>query len=220
MNALLIPVKDLRRAKQRLAPCLSADDRRALAGAMFEDVCAAARAAHGVERVFLVSSYAPALERARSLDWELIREKAQHSESVSVDFASRFCAARGVAALLRLPIDVPLVRGEDIELLFSKLSTAPGVVICPSRSGTGTNALLRRPPGLFASHFGPGSFDKHLHEAAQRGVPCAIVSNPRLELDVDDGEDLQALLPLLDPQSATGCWLRRAGFGVSAGSVG
>jgi 2-phospho-L-lactate/phosphoenolpyruvate guanylyltransferase len=217
MNAVLIPVKDLRRAKQRLAPLLSSADRQGLAHAMFEDVCAAAAAARGIERVFLVSSYGPALEKARGLGWEMIRETAQDSESASVDFASRLCATRGVESLLRLPIDVPLVEAEDIELLFTQLSAAPCAVICPSRSGTGTNALLRRPPGLFASHFGPGSFARHLREAARVGVRCTIVTNARLGMDVDDGEDLQVLLSCIRPQTATGRWLSHAGFAVSNG---
>lgn len=215
MNALLIPVKDLSRAKQRLAPVLSAGDRQELAQAMFEDVCTAAAAARGLDRVFLVSSYAPALEKARALGWEIIRESEQHSESASVDYASRHCAARGVESLLRLPIDIPLVHAVDIELMFTKLSPAPSAVICPSRAGTGTNALLRRPPGAFPSHFGPGSFKRHLREASRRGVRCTIVHNPRLAMDVDEGEDLQALASRINPRTATGRWLLREGFALA-----
>ncbi len=204
MKALLIPVKDFRQAKQRLAPVLSPLERRALAEAMFEDVSLAAAAARGIDRIFLVTNFAPAVERARALNWEVIWEEQQISESASVDFAARLCSERGVRSLLRLPIDLPLVRPEDIELLFQHVSLEPSVVISPSRSGTGTNALLRTPPTLFGSHFGPDSFSRHLREAELKGARCAVVQNARLEMDIDDGEDLKAVLPWLSRTTATG----------------
>ncbi|MGH9357143.1 MAG: 2-phospho-L-lactate guanylyltransferase [Terriglobia bacterium] len=214
MKALLIPVKNWRQAKQRLAPVLCPADRMALAAAMFEDVCAAAMTAQGVDQVFVISSYEPAMDRARALGWEVIGEERQLSESASVDFASRLCAERGVGSLLRLPADVPLIRPEDINLLFRRVSAGPSVVISPSRSGTGTNALLRTPPTVFGSHFGPNSFAKHLREVEKSGARCAVVRNVRLAMDIDDAEDLQAVLPLLSSATATGRWLAGAGFTV------
>ncbi len=214
MKALLIPVKNLSQAKQRLAPVLSPADRRALAAAMFEDVCAAAMAAREIDQIFVISSYEPVMDRARTLGWEVIGEERQLSESASVDFASRLCAERGFGSLLRLPADVPLIRPEDIDLLFRQAPAGPSVVISPSHSGTGTNALLRTPPTVFGSHFGPNSFAKHLREVAKSGARCAVVRNARLAMDIDDAEDLQAVLPLLSSATATGRWLAGAGFTV------
>src|SRR6266550_3800920 len=104
MRALLLPVKDLRYAKQRLAPFLNA---------------------------------------AEQNGWDLLREDRQISESFSVDYASMQCAKRGVTALLRLPLDIPLVQSSDIDELLAVECAAPGLVIVPSRDGTGTNAILR-----------------------------------------------------------------------------
>ena len=109
MKALLIPVKDLRNAKQRLAPELSQADRTALAEAMFDDFCASVAQIRCVDRVFVITNYDPAIERANSLGWEVLRETTQESESASVDAASRICAARGIMSLARVPIDLPLV---------------------------------------------------------------------------------------------------------------
>jgi hypothetical protein len=33
-------------------------------------------------------------------------------------------------------------------------------------------------------------------------------------MDIDDAEDLEAILPLVDPMTATGRWLACAGFAV------
>jgi 2-phospho-L-lactate guanylyltransferase len=220
MKALLIPVKDLNHAKQRLAPWLSQSERTSLAVAMFDDFCAAVTRARGMDLIFLISSYEPAIARAEANGWEVIREIGQQSESVSVDAASRICAERGVTALARVPIDLPLIAPEDITSIFDAARPAPSMVIVPSRSGTGTNTLLRTPPALFPSHFGPNSFPKHLAEAARCGAECVVLRNERLELDVDDWDDLQTLAVRMDLPPATKRWLALAGLGTAARAVG
>lgn len=212
MNAVLIPVKEFSQAKQRLAADLPAAERASLARAMFEDAFAVVAATCGIDAVFVVSSEPVALERAHSLGWTTIPESRQLSESDSVDFASRWCADRGVRALLRLPIDIPLAEPRDIENLFEELEPAPAAVLVPSRDGTGTNALLRTPPSLFPSHFGLGSFARHLAEAAKCGARAKVVRNPRLELDVDDIEDLRVLSHCSRPGTATDSWLAAHGM--------
>ena len=178
MKALLIPVKELGRAKQRLAALMSQAERTALAQAMMEDVFSAAASSRLADQVFLVSSYEPALARGRSLGWEIIREERQTSESESVDFASHVCAEQGVTSLLRLPIDVPLT--------------------------------------LFPSHFGPDSLARHIGEAQSRNAPYEIVRSERLELDIDEAEDLARLCACTAPTGATGRWLAQSGYGWSA----
>jgi 2-phospho-L-lactate guanylyltransferase len=128
-----------------------------------------------------------------------------------VDAASRYCADRGVHALLRLPVDIPLVEPADVEAVFENLGDAPTAILVPSSDGTGTNALLRSPPALFPSRFGPNSFVRHLAEAEACGVRAYVLRNPRLELDIDEWEDLQALAPLVRPDSATARWLMQRG---------
>ncbi|MGH9865045.1 MAG: 2-phospho-L-lactate guanylyltransferase [Candidatus Acidiferrales bacterium] len=215
MNAILIPVKEFHEAKKRLAPHFPSADRAALAQAMCEDFFQVIAATRCVERVFVVSNEPAALSRARKLGWETIPEAQQISESNSVDAASQYCAAQGVKALLRLPIDIPLAETRDIEAIFEKLDASPAVVLVPSRDGSGTNALLRMPPELFPSHFGPNSFALHLAEAERCGARTCVLRNARLELDIDELEDLRSVSMLLRPGSATAHWLAGHGQGRS-----
>ncbi|MHB8541147.1 MAG: 2-phospho-L-lactate guanylyltransferase [Candidatus Acidiferrales bacterium] len=212
MGAILIPVKEFGEAKKRLAPHFSSAERAALAEAMCEDFFEVVAAIRGVERVFIVSKEPRALARARGRGWETIRESRQISESDSVDAASQFCAAQGVKALLRLPIDLPLVEPQDIAAVFEQLGAAPAAVLAPSSDGTGTNALLRTPPGLFPSHFGPNSFALHLAEAERCGVSARVLRNERLEMDIDELEDLRKVSNRLRPDSATARWAMRHGL--------
>ncbi len=212
MRALLIPVKDLRTAKQRLAPMLSTLERFELAQAMMDDVFAAVQQSWAAERIYVVTSYGPVIGRAERYGWIVLRETQQISESDSVDAASRECESRGVTALLRLPIDLPLISAGDIDEVFTAAEPPPCTVLVPSRDGTGTNAVLRAHPTLFPSHFGLGSFAKHLTEARAAGACIRKLLNPRLELDVDDPEDLSALLAEDLRDTATGRWLERSGI--------
>jgi 2-phospho-L-lactate/phosphoenolpyruvate guanylyltransferase len=214
MLAILIPIKHLGDAKQRLAPLLSSVERAGLAQAMMDDVFAAVRGVRAAERVFVATNYEPAIVQAERHGWMVIRETRQVSESDSVDAASRECESRGVTALLRLPIDLPLITAADIDEIFAATrdSSASCAVLVPSRDGTGTNALLRARPALFASHFGPGSFAKHLAEARTAGARVVTLKNPRIELDVDEPDDLRALLAKGLDGTFTGRWIERSGI--------
>ena len=213
-RALLLPIKDLQNAKQRLAGVLTPDERFRLAQAMLADTVRALCGVQRAHKIFVITNYAPAIEIAAQHGWEILREEHQVSESASVDFASRLCAERGVVALLRLPLDLPLIQSSDIDELLATECSAPSVVMVPSRDGTGTNAILRTPPALFPSHFGPNSFVKHCSEAERAGAKIIVRRNERLEMDVDDEADLRALLQHDLRNTATGNWLEESGVAV------
>jgi 2-phospho-L-lactate guanylyltransferase len=212
VRALLLPLKEIRNAKKRLAGVLSAEERQGLAQAMAEDVLRAVREVRRADRIFMVTSEETAIRAAEAARWEFIREDVQISESASVDFASHWCEERGVTSVLRLPLDLPLVQPGDIDALLALEITAPACAMVPSRDGTGTNALLRTPPTLFVSKFGEGSFAKHRAAAQRAGAHVVLIRNARLELDVDDPADLRALLRHDLSGTATGRWLGENGI--------
>src|SRR5580658_6848236 len=211
MRALLLPVKDLRNAKQRLVGILSPEERFALAHAMLADTVRAMRGVQRADKVFVVTNYEPAMQAARENGWEILAEERQISESVSVDDASSRIESLGFSAVLRIPLDLPLMLSHDIDELLAVECSAPGVVIVPSRDGTGTNAILRTPPVLFPSHFGSGSFAKHCGEAQRAGAQLLVRRNVQLEMDVDDEADLRALVQHDLSGTQTGAWLYESG---------
>ena len=198
MKYLLIPIKDLARAKQRLQRLMTQPERTELARLMMERTLAEARAVRGLDGVAIVTVYEPAMRLARQAGFEVITETEQISESVSVDYGSRVLAGRGVQSVLRLPIDLPLVTAADLETMLARLRDEPSTVLVPSRDGTGTNAIARTPPDLFPSHFGPHSLSKHQAEAQRCHARCELLELPRIALDLDDPTDLAALLEIAD----------------------
>src|SRR5260370_8013215 len=153
MRSLLLPIKGLDREKKRLMGGLGAEEGFGLAEAMLKDTIRAVQGVKRAEKVFVVTNYRPAMRLAKEAGWEILHEEEQISESHSVDAASKICEKRGITALLRLPLDVPLIHSHHIDDLFSLDCVAPALIIVPSRDGTRTNAILRTPPPLFPSHF-------------------------------------------------------------------
>jgi 2-phospho-L-lactate/phosphoenolpyruvate guanylyltransferase len=215
MRYILLPVKDLTRAKQRLADMFTQAERTELAWLMLEHTFAAVAAVKGADGVAVVTLYPPAVALAERHGFSVILEHEQISESHSVDFGSHAIAVRGVEAVLRLPLDLPLIQGADIErILAADTEPAPSCVIVPSRDGTGTNAILRRPPTLFASQFGAGSLAKHREAAAQAQASCQLLELPRVAFDLDEPDDVTELLQCAQSHALSSVidLLRRAGL--------
>jgi 2-phospho-L-lactate guanylyltransferase len=212
MRALLLPVKDLRNAKQRLVGILTPEERFTLAHAMLADTVRAMRGVERADKIFVVTNYEPAMQAARENGWHTLSEDRQISESVSVDDASHRIASMGFSAVLRIPLDLPLIQSRDIDEIFEIECAAPAIVIVPSRDGTGTNAILRTPPTLFPSHFGAGSFEKHCAEANSARAQIHHRRNERVEMDVDDEADLRELIQRDLTGTRTGAFLSASGI--------
>lgn len=191
VRAVLLPVKDPERSKQRLAGLLSPRERTRLVWAMLEDVGAAVRGCRFADRVVVVARDPDVASYAAGNGWEVFREAEQVSESRSVDWASRRLEEQGAEAVLRLPVDVPLVQSRDLDALLEPAAMGPAAVLVPSHDGSGTNALLRSPPLIFPSRFGADSMQEHLREARLRGVQVLVREMPRLAPDLDLASDLE-----------------------------
>jgi 2-phospho-L-lactate guanylyltransferase len=186
-----VPVKDLINAKQRLIPLLGAEERRALARAMLEDVLAALAAALP-GHVFVVTTDALVMEVAERYGARCLVEHANRGHTEAVAFAQYQALARGAARFLTIPGDVPCVTAEEIAVVCG--AAGAGVTFVPSMSGFGTNAVLLAPPDAMPLKFGEPSFDNHLLAARQRGLTPIIRELPGLGLDIDTPEDLALLL--------------------------
>ncbi len=190
MKFAVVPVKDLSKAKERLSSILSQTERTALAYAMLEDVLRAMKGSRLLDRLFVVTSDENAIELAKILGVEIIKETKQEGESTSVDYASKICKNMGAQSVLVIPGDTPLVTPGDVDLILEKEKSYPSVVLVPARDDMGTNAIFRKPPDVIPSRFGYDSFKKHINEARQRNIPYEVYNLSMVALDVDEPEDL------------------------------
>ena len=189
---ILIPVKNLANAKQRLASILDQSARTELAHAMLLDVLETI--AHWKHRpaAALVTSDRFALDLASRFDFEVIPDTQNRSETDAIEMATDVCVSRGVDFTLVIPGDIPLVSASELQQVL-KAAPAEGSVLVPSAEGRGTNAALRRPANLFPLRFGNDSFKPHLAAARATGKPCVVLSLPGIALDVDNPSDLRDL---------------------------
>jgi 2-phospho-L-lactate/phosphoenolpyruvate guanylyltransferase len=191
MISTIIPVKALPLAKSRLGALLSGPERRALVLAMLGDVLAAVGAARSIDHVGVISADSTVLALAVARGAQALPDHAHDLNAALTQAAAHF-AARGAAAVLALPADIPLVQSREIDDLIATQATPRGMAIAPSRDG-GTNALLAWPPLALPFLFGVGSRARHLAAAHERGLDVREFRTPGMELDVDRPDDLLLL---------------------------
>ena len=192
-RVLAIPMKDLVNAKQRLVSALGAEERRALAAAMLEDVLAAVVGAK-LDSVWIVTRDAEVTTIARRFGAIVVAEAENRGHTAAVADAQRRAHDEGVAVFATIPGDVPCVTAAEVDALVGAVPATPGAALAPSRSGLGTNGVALAPPDALALRFGEPSFDAHLAGARARGLAPCVVHLPGLALDVDGPDDLSALL--------------------------
>jgi 2-phospho-L-lactate guanylyltransferase len=190
---ILVPVKNLENAKERLSPVLDRAERRALAEAMLLDVLEALTGLRRYSAVALVTSDSFAISLARQHRFEVIDDPINRSETDAVAQGTQFCITHGHKWMLVVPGDIPLVQISDLEDI---LAAAPeeGSLLVPGCDGRGTNAVFRRPADLFPLRFGNDSFQPHLRAAQATGTQCVVLHLERIGLDVDAPADLTRLL--------------------------
>ncbi len=189
----VVPVKELDRAKERLAPVLMPERRRALMLAMLEDVLAALAATPGLGGLAVVTVDAAACRLAARYGARIIETGARDGHSGAVAAAARILAAEGCPSMVTLPGDIPLVTPAEITQLLAAHRPAPAFTIAPSRDERGSNAIICSPPDAVPLRFGEDSFFPHLRAAEACGIRPTVLRLPGIALDVDTPEDLAAL---------------------------
>jgi len=191
--ALLVPVKSMSNAKQRLAEALDQSHRTQLADAMLRDVLTAASAVTHRVDIFLVTGDAAAKALAQEFDFGVIEDLRNESESAAIEMATAWCEDRAYDTTVVIPGDIPLVTGGELNAV---LDAAPpeGALFVPAYDRRGSNCVLRRPVNLIPLRFGNDSFLPHCEAVRQTGKPLVILEFPGIGLDIDQPHELDLLL--------------------------
>ncbi|HET8912278.1 MAG TPA: 2-phospho-L-lactate guanylyltransferase [Ktedonobacteraceae bacterium] len=187
----IVPVKTLTAAKSRLADHLSAYQRQRLVLYMLHHVLDILHASEIFECISVVSADDTVLKKAQS--WgatALVEELAGHNPALHA--AALREREAGASSLLTISADLPLLKVTDIHTMVAYGTTHP-IVLASSREGTGTNAVLMRPPLALPYLFGVGSLQSYQKAARQRGLSAQLYQSEGLALDVDTIEDLHEL---------------------------
>ena len=190
---ILVPVKNLVNAKQRLSSILTPDERFALARAMCEDVLQTLACWQSRPSVAVVTSDSFARDLAARFHFEVVADD-NSGETSAIEMATAFCRERGADSTLVVPADIPLIDPAELQQIVDcARHSQGGAVLVPDAAGRGTNAAWRSPGDLFPLRFGNDSFLPHLAAAKATGLPCVVLELPGIARDVDRPEDLREL---------------------------
>jgi 2-phospho-L-lactate guanylyltransferase len=189
----VVPVKRFGAAKQRLSDVLPARSRVALMQAMVTDVLIALRRAELVDSVLVVTGEPIAEQIAVNYNAEVLLDPRDlgHSEAAALGIA--VAMSRGAERVILLPADTPTIDPAEIDGLLNTAPDGREVTIVPDRHGTGTNALILTPPDVMTASFGEGSRARHAAAGKEGGAAVYEAEPATITLDVDTGDDLEAL---------------------------
>lgn len=213
----IIPIKQLKNAKQRLAPVLNAQERNSLFQMMVEDVLTTVEACTMVDEILIVTDDAVVSELALRYGASTLSEPEVPGLIPAVTQAGKHLGANGVGVMLFLPGDVPLVTPQELEVVLDGFgrSDEPEFLIVPASDLGGSNCIACSPADCMEYEFGEDSFRRHLAVARKLGIEPVVVKLPGLGLDVDTPEDLHELAIRLDEskiESHTHRYLRESGI--------
>ena len=209
-NFVIIPIKILDKAKSRLSKYLPDEKRKQFCLAMFKDVIKTVRARDKVKEVVVVSNDPMVTQLVERFGAVLLPDKT-HGLNCTISNTVNWCVKNGATSVLVLPADIPLIKVEDLDEIYS-LAERASMTITPSRDGRGTNALLLKPPKISPTFYGPLSFQKHIQEAAKLGLKFLCYTSPRIALDIDTINDLKYFVSLRAKQTLAYNELEKAGL--------
>jgi 2-phospho-L-lactate/phosphoenolpyruvate guanylyltransferase len=188
---VIIPVKPLQQAKSRLSGVITPEQRLQFAEALLRRTLEVVRDVPQVAGALVVSRDPKVLAIAREYKAYTVLESGAPELNAALMRATQVIVGWRGNAVLILPADLPLLSREDVIGITEMGREERTVVIATDRHEDGTNALLARPPGMFAYAYGPGSYRRHASLARQAGAQVKLFHSTNLLLDIDLPEDLE-----------------------------
>lgn len=183
--SLLVPVKDLVRAKSRLLPPPGVE-RAALARAFALDTLSAAQECAQVEQVVLVSDD-PSLHHEAHVRRLQVVSPAPDGLNPALQHAASLVRAPRIAALTG---DLPALRPKELGEALERAAEHAYAVV-PDAVGSGTTLLAAADGTRFRPRYGVNSFARHTADGA-----FALEAGPSVRSDVDAVQDLEVALGL------------------------
>ncbi|MFD1505696.1 2-phospho-L-lactate guanylyltransferase [Georgenia yuyongxinii] len=208
----VVPLRDGRSGKTRLAGVLGADQRTRLVAVLARRVVDALLAAGPVTRVLVVTQDPDFAAGAVPADprVEVVRQgRNRPGLNPAVALGHERARDGGARRVLVVHGDLPLLTAADVRAL---LAPTAAVVVAADRTGQGTNALVLDAGLTFAFRFGPGSRAAHQREADRLDLGAVVVDRPGTAMDLDSPADWAAL-----PGAARDRLARAVGPAVAVG---
>jgi len=191
----LVPVKKFESSKSRLGAVLSINERIKLSELLLINTISVLKKSSAISNIVVVSSDERAMEIARRTDAKFLKETKDRGVNAAIAVADDYSSENRAHATIVIPVDLPLLTATDVNMMCRKAKSPERcLVISPSIRYDGSNALLRKPSRLLKTHYDDDSFNAHIREATQFGIPIKVVLSQRIMKDLDSIEDIKILM--------------------------
>lgn len=200
----IVPVKEFRHAKHRLADILTADERVEFAQAMLLDVLECLVSCEQIDQVLVVTRQLLDAHYLFGGRVAVIPEGDAPDLNLAVQAGLNLAAHQKIDTALIVPGDVPLLSAKELGSLLSAHCAGRDerLTLVPSEYEGGTNLMLASPPGLIKPQYGEASFVAHQTAIETSACQLQVVMSPTIGLDVDRARDVQRLGRLLEDSSS------------------
>ena len=138
----VIPVKQISKAKQRLSPFLSTEERRDFFSAMLEDVLSMMVKIDFFEKIILATNCPHAISIAEHYEITHFETGPDDGLNLAAEEAVNHLLENGISDMFLIPADIPLINEEEINSVIKSHPSAPSLTIIPSKNKFGTNCVL------------------------------------------------------------------------------
>jgi 2-phospho-L-lactate/phosphoenolpyruvate guanylyltransferase len=193
----IVPVKSFENAKTRLGTFLSTAERVRLSGMLLKRTICILNRTPGIQKILLVSSDNRTKKIALRYGVTFLEEDKESGVNSAINLADKFCVTACADASLILPIDLPLILPEDINIVCkSVLDDDNCIVLCPSYKFDGSNVLLRKPCNIIGTSYDANSYLMHVLEGIRNNVKTKVLFVSRLMIDIDTVRDIRNMLAM------------------------
>lgn len=194
---VLIPIKDLRSCKSRLAHALPLEARQSLMAALLADLLHTLQHCHAVNNIALVTRCPEVAQLAAQHGVEVLNLEQDCCLNSGIRAAVATLTARGCPEVLILHGDLPLATREDIDsVIATHQNHKSAVTFVPDNQNNGTNVMLLQLPTPMQFFYGSNSYCAHRDFCQTQGIAAQTVYNAHLGSDIDLWQDFAPLLSL------------------------
>ena len=166
---MLLPIKNLSNAKERLSNLLDKTRRQGLFKAMTDDVISVLTKHPAISEVAIISDDPFAARLAKKHKTGLFTERALGARGLNAVIQATVSrlALRQIDNVMIIHADLPLIDASNLSKLISMHNNldGPRLTLAPDRHRNGTNCLLCNPASAFTFQYGKDSFRNHCAEA-------------------------------------------------------
>lgn len=201
-TSILVPLKKYEKAKSRLQPPLTRNQRQQFSRALYEQTLDVLETVTGHCSGAVVTNSDLIAATAGNRGISVFTEDP-HAKNLGeiVDLTLRTNRKFFGESLLVLPGDLPLISRPRV-LEYLSICQGNSVVLNPDQEREGTNAIWRSPPEIVACQYeGTSSFKDHLDVARNNAITPKITGKSWISKDFDTIDDLLWLKDHLDELS-------------------